>query len=129
MKAKNFPKDFDVTNITLPEGTDLDSSNIITGTYDAKHVPYRIYNIVWVADDCIDKIADKVVQKLKEDARPIVHGWWTKYPGGDGMSQCSQCGAMHYKQSRYCPSCGARMDLNSLLMDRGGDTNAGRSDE
>ena len=64
MKAKNFPKDFDVTNITLPEGTDLDSPNIITGTYDAKHVPYRIYNTVWLAEDCIDKIADKVVQKL-----------------------------------------------------------------
>ena len=32
---------------------------------------YKVYKTVWIADECIDKIADAVVKKLKEveDAR------------------------------------------------------------
>ena len=50
------------------------------------------------------------------DAAPVVHGRWVY--GEDVDIQCSVCGADaftegDYRQvkSRYCPNCGAKMDL------------------
>ena len=51
-----------------------------------------------------------------EDVAPVVHGRWIY--GEDIDIQCSVCGADaltegDYRQvkSRYCPNCGAKMDL------------------
>lgn len=51
-----------------------------------------------------------------EDVAPVVHGRWVY--GEDVDIQCSVCGADaftegDYRQvkSRYCPNCGAKMDL------------------
>ena len=54
------------------------------------------------------------------DAAPVVHGKWIY--GEDIDIQCSVCGADaltegDYRQikSRYCPNCGAKMDLKEEL--------------
>lgn len=38
------------------------------------------------------------------------HGRWIEYPITDGMNQCSECGALRFGESNYCPTCGAKMD-------------------
>lgn len=51
------------------------------------------------------------------DAVPVVHGRWETYTDFDeeweemDFSKCSICGNLHYDEYRYCPSCGAKMDL------------------
>ena len=54
------------------------------------------------------------------DVAPVVHGKWVY--GEDVDIQCSVCGVDaltegDYKQvkSRYCPNCGAKMDLKEEL--------------
>ena len=54
------------------------------------------------------------------DVAPVVHGTWVY--GEDVDIQCSVCGVDaltegDYKQvkSRYCPNCGAKMDLKEEL--------------
>lgn len=70
---------------------------------------------------------DGIVKALKEadkvDAVPVVHGMWV--PESDGYWHCSQCGRkvyssmfspsfIHHKDDKqYCPSCGAKMDLQA----------------
>lgn len=75
--------------------------------------------------DAIEWDADLEVWTLKDDdlenfpaadVAPVVHGRWIY--GEDIDIQCSVCGADaltegDYRQvkSRYCPNCGAKMDL------------------
>lgn len=61
--------------------------------------------------------AEDVARDLEAaDVAPVVHGRWVY--GEDVDIQCSVCGADaltegDYRQvkSRYCPNCGAKMDL------------------
>lgn len=49
------------------------------------------------------------------DVAPVVHGCWIEKPFLMGISRfCSKCGdnfGMPHGVYRYCPTCGARMDL------------------
>lgn len=50
------------------------------------------------------------------DAAPVVHGRWEPLKNLEGMFSCSLCGdewgsAAKKVPMRYCPSCGAKMDL------------------
>lgn len=50
------------------------------------------------------------------DAMPVVHGRWEPLKNWEGMFRCSLCGdewgsAAKMVPMRYCPSCGAKMDL------------------
>lgn len=46
------------------------------------------------------------------DVAEVRHGRWVrdKWPSGTHKLICSECGEWSGKKSRYCPSCGARMD-------------------
>lgn len=46
------------------------------------------------------------------DVAEVRHGRWVrdKWPSGTHKLICSECGEWSGKQSKYCPSCGARMD-------------------
>ena len=46
------------------------------------------------------------------DVAEVRHGRWVrdKWPSGTHKLICSECGKWSGKKSRYCPSCGARMD-------------------
>lgn len=54
---------------------------------------------------CIDNIPAANVAEVR-------HGRWVrdKWPSGTHKLICSECGEWSGKKSRYCPSCGARMD-------------------
>lgn len=46
------------------------------------------------------------------DAVPVVHGRW-RYDGEKGEYRCTNCeewGAEDDERTKYCPSCGAKMD-------------------
>ena len=53
------------------------------------------------------------------DVAPVVHGWWKYEPptiNTYAMLKCSKCGWWTLDESvcnayRYCPNCGAKMDL------------------
>lgn len=51
------------------------------------------------------------------DVAPVVHGCWIEKPFLMGTSRfCSKCGdnfGMPHGVYRYCPTCGARMDLEA----------------
>lgn len=61
---------------------------------------------------------DGMIEKFPEvDAVPVRHGTWRHY---ERMLTCSECGTVFYDDimeyfgeevPRYCPECGARMDL------------------
>ena len=44
------------------------------------------------------------------NADPVKHGRWVKDEEKD-MKHCSECGYRVYFTHNYCPSCGAKMDL------------------
>ena len=94
-----------VGGLTMPEyierETAIDSSNIIT-------VQTREYNSIEVIP--VDCIADLPAADVVE----VVHGRWEVYLGGKEI-MCSACKATFFTEdgetSKYCPNCGARMDL------------------
>ena len=50
------------------------------------------------------------------DVAPVVHGRWVEHEFEDEPCfgteyECSACGKFQYGDSKYCPNCGAKMDL------------------
>lgn len=43
------------------------------------------------------------------DAAPVKHGHWEDV--GSLSCRCSECGCKNYRETRFCPNCGAKMDL------------------
>lgn len=60
--------------------------------------------------------AAKVLREVSDapaaDVDPVVHGRWIYYPDC-GVTRCSHCGWSIEEcwESKHCPECGARMDL------------------
>lgn len=57
--------------------------------------------------------ARKAIDSLPAaEVAEVRHGRWVrdKWPSGTHKLICSECGEWSGKKSRYCPSCGARMD-------------------
>lgn len=63
-----------------------------------------------------DHILEKIETAPTVDAAPVKHGRWEPLKNLEGMFNCSLCGdewgsAAKMVPMRYCPSCGAKMDL------------------
>lgn len=43
------------------------------------------------------------------DAAPVKHGKWED--AGSLSCRCSECGCKNGRETRFCPICGAKMDL------------------
>lgn len=72
--------------------------------------------LLWGSDNALTTMEDIMSDIPTADVAPVVHGRWVY--GEDVGIQCSVCGADactegDYRQvkSRYCPNCGAKMDL------------------
>lgn len=69
-----------------------------------------------VCDDpsCPMYVAAEIAQIIDcapaADVVPVVHGEWTPYGIGKGMTFCSNCEYNGKREYRYCPNCGAKMD-------------------
>ena len=42
------------------------------------------------------------------DVEPVRHGRWMDK--GSLSCRCSECGCKNYKETQWCPNCGAKMD-------------------
>ena len=45
------------------------------------------------------------------DAAPVVHAKWLPVDDKFDAFDCSECGAMVMCKHKYCPHCGAKMDM------------------
>ena len=61
-----------------------------------------------IFEDCVSEL----MAISAADVAEMRHGRWVrdKWPSGTHKLICSECGEWSGKKSRYCPSCGARMD-------------------
>lgn len=64
------------------------------------------------------EIADMIEDAPAVDAEPVRHGRWEKAPQFTFMLRCSECKDVYVEDDwlvghkwRYCPGCGAKMDL------------------
>lgn len=71
----------------------------------------------------MERTVDKLIKALAE-AEPIKHGRWIE-PNDKGVvsydkhayAECSVCHTAEYlaRGKRYCPNCGAKMDVNQIV--------------
>ena len=67
-----------------------------------------------------EKFEEAILKIQAADVVPVRHGEWVACGDGDNVPwMCSHCGkttAHKYKvmYGKYCPNCGAKMDLNDL---------------
>ena len=79
---------------------------------------YRFIQQVELTDECIQKIAERVVELIKDaKINEDKQGEWffEEYPDGYYHSECSKCGAQYGEEAflekwNYCPNCGVRMN-------------------
>lgn len=61
-------------------------------------------------DRCI--FISHVLEQPVADVKKVVHAKWIKMYGNLSMFfKCSKCRACNEFETRYCPDCGAKMDL------------------
>ena len=80
--------------------------NYMDGQY---HIGYSSYNLHFVfqwLSECFE-----IEEATTVDAVEVVHGRWkrAKYTEAP-LYICSECDKPEYKEHRYCPNCGAKMD-------------------
>lgn len=72
-------------------------------------------NLCHCNNEYCDKESCPIWKAPAADVAPVVHGCWIEKPFLMGTSRfCSKCGdnfGMPHGVYRYCPTCGARMDL------------------
>lgn len=75
-----------------------------TGLCDAQGNMYGAGDVV---------LADEIKDISASDVALVVHGRWIRYPDC-GVTRCSNCywNIEECFYSRYCPNCGAKMDLS-----------------
>lgn len=56
----------------------------------------------------------RMVEQLpNEDVAPVVHGRWKRIKNWF-RSVCSECHIENDEETRFCPHCGAKMDLEEI---------------
>lgn len=55
-----------------------------------------------------DRDAAIAGQETLQKACAVKHGYW--FDVGSLSCRCSRCGCKNNKESRYCPTCGSKMD-------------------
>lgn len=87
---------------------------------DADYAKDALHYIPWIEHSATDRVIDETPTV---DAAPVVHGWWIAL--GEMAARCSACGVIrmtngadktgnaviHRGLFRFCPNCGAKMDL------------------
>ena len=72
--------------------------------------------------DCKAEVFKSIIETVKAqsavDAEPVRHGWWMAYKGTgcpgtgyDELNRCSVCKSYSIFMYRFCPECGAKMDI------------------
>lgn len=82
---------------------------------------YGLGNWVWECpeDYGIEAAENELKSFPTADVAPVVHGKWKEteplmcgtYGNALWLFECSNCGRTYFTTHKYCPSCGAKMDL------------------
>lgn len=74
---------------------------------------FRRWNVM-PAPASLTSLAAAISQTPAADVAPVVHGRWklARYTEAP-LYLCSECDKPEYKQHKFCPNCGARMDLEA----------------
>lgn len=60
---------------------------------------------------------EEIAKLHAADVEPVRHGRWRNHAQGDGRGnywpvlRCSNCDWREFVKTKYCPNCGAKMDL------------------
>lgn len=84
-------------------------------------VPRTFIEIADDLNDLVTELNDKIVETIRNkpaDMEPVRHARWEELPQeGRGpipwyeAYECSQCQLQGFRAWRYCPHCGAKMDV------------------
>ena len=79
------------------------------GNRDGEHM-HRSYS-TYMSYEIMDGVEDSI----EENVAPVRHGRWVEHEFEDEPCfgteyECSACGKIQYRNSKYCPNCGAKMD-------------------
>lgn len=58
-----------------------------------------------------EELNELQAEALSVDAEPVKHGRWIE--DDEGFCHCSVCKELSDWEHRYCPNCGAKMDLKT----------------
>lgn len=61
------------------------------------------------------KARELIANAPAADVAPVRHGRWIPYSVKDCLYICSECHGLPKDKTRYCPNCGARMDLEEEI--------------
>lgn len=65
-----------------------------------------------VAKNILEQLLFDIKEVPAADVKEVIHAKWIKIHGNLSMFfKCSKCGACNEFGTRYCPDCGAKMDL------------------
>lgn len=62
-----------------------------------------------IMEDDFKKAIKKMPKGIIVDVAPVRHGLWKRR--GKNLGECSECGEVVAVRHRYCPNCGAVMDV------------------
>lgn len=110
----------------------LSKEDMSTGEYISRDVALRQLNATCLATDCDNyngvrcracayaDAMDFIDAIPAADVQLVIHAHWIELPKAmnpnENPCKCSNCGHIlsfmnYYPKSKYCPQCGARMDL------------------
>lgn len=58
--------------------------------------------------ELLNESLDMAIEALRQPERKTGH--WIDMSEGFSPYECSECGAVEFKKSNYCPNCGAKME-------------------
>lgn len=71
---------------------------------------HSVLSVDYVIDDEIDLTEVKCIEYKGTTYRPLRHAHWIEVTTDDDLWRCSVCKELSCCYSRYCSTCGARMD-------------------
>lgn len=83
----------------------------------AVHLRDRLMAIEDILGDDYDLVRLREILQAEKDGRLVVHGWWTAIGadkrGRGAIYRCSACNDCYPHVCKFCPNCGAKMDLEA----------------
>lgn len=81
---------------------------VLTRYLNAPHVQMR-NSVGQSMQIAIKSCIEFLDNEYAADVAPVRHGRW--FDKGSLSCRCSKCGCKNYKETKWCPNCGCKMEL------------------